>query len=105
MGINFPYTKGNERWRYVCLAVYDGKVPIDISMGRVRYHKDAILDETAEMLSCSGRHPTADRSMQSKERDDILLVCLDLSGAINVLALFCQVTDLLLCEKMCRQVC
>lgn len=96
MGINLPYTKGNERWRYVCLAVYDGKVPIDISMERVRYHKDAILDETVEMLSCSGQHPTADRSMQPKERDDILLVCLDLSGAIDLFALFSQVSDLLL---------
>ena len=54
MGINFAYAKGNERWRYVYLAVYDGKAPIDFSTGRVRYHTDAILDETAEMLSCSG---------------------------------------------------
>lgn len=102
MGINFPYTKGNKRWRYVCLAVYDGKIPVDISRGRVRYRKDTILDETAEMLSCSGRDPAADRSMQSQECDDVLLVCLDLSGAINFFALFRQVSDLLLCENVCR---
>ena len=54
MGINFTCAKGNERWRYVYLAVYDGKIPIGISIGRVRYHRDVILDKTAEMLSCSG---------------------------------------------------
>lgn len=102
MGINFAYAKGNERWRYVYLAVYDGKVPIVVSTGMVRYHTDVILDETAEMLSCSGRHPAADRSMQSKECDDVLLVRLDLSGAINLFALFCQISDLLLCKNVWR---
>lgn len=53
MGIDLPYAKGDERWRYERLGVYDGNTPIDISIGWGSDHAKDILDENVEVLSCS----------------------------------------------------
>lgn len=38
--------------------------------------------------------------MQAKERDDVLLICLDFSAERDFFALFSQVSDLLLREAL-----
>ena len=38
--------------------------------------------------------------MQSKERDDVLLIFLDFSGDSDFFALFCQLSNLLLRETL-----
>ena len=96
MGIDLGYGKSNERWRYVCMAMYDSNTSTDISIGRVSTHSNDILDKGTEVLSCSGRHPTANRSMQPKECDDVMLIRFDLSSDTYFVDFFCQVSDLLL---------